>query len=50
LRGKLIAENAERGEFPSYAVCPHAVEPDLKKLFKQFVSRQKWLKQQVKDG
>ena len=48
LRGKLIAENAARGEFPSYAACPNAVEPDLNKLFKQFASRQKWIKAQAK--
>ncbi len=46
LRGKLIAENAARGVFPSYSACPHAVEPDLKELHKRFVSRQKWKKRQ----
>ena len=50
LRGKLIAENAARGVFPSYASCPNAVEPDLRKLFEQFVLRRKWLKQQAKGG
>lgn len=50
LRGKLIAENAARGEFPSYAACPHAVEPDLRKLLEQFNSRQRWIKAQAKSG
>ena len=50
LRGRLIAENAARGLFPSYAACPHAVEPDLPKLFEPFVSRKKWLKEQAKVG
>lgn len=45
-RGKLIAENAARGIFPSYAPCPHAIEPDLGELHKRDASRQRWLKTQ----
>lgn len=49
LRGKLIAENAARGVFPSYSACPHAIEPDLSESHKRFVSRRKWLKAQAND-
>ena len=45
-RGTLIAENAARGIFPSYAPCSHAVETDLRALHKRDGSRQLWLKQQ----
>lgn len=46
-RGKLIAENAARGIFPSYAPCPHAIEPDLRELHKRDASRQRWQKKQL---
>ena len=49
LRGKLIAENAARGVFPSYSACPHAIAPDLSETHKRFVSRRKWLKAQAND-
>ena len=49
LRGKLIAENAARGVFPSYSACPHAIAPDLSESHKRFVSRRKWLKAQAND-
>ena len=46
----MVSENVARGVFPSDAACPHAVEPDLPKLFEHFISRQKWLKEQAKDS
>jgi len=45
-RGKLIAENAARGVFPSYAPCPTAVEPDLGEVHKRIASRHRWQKKQ----
>lgn len=45
-RGKLIAENAARGIFPSYAPRPHAIEPDLGELHKRNILRQRWQKKQ----
>lgn len=41
-RGRMIAENAARGVFPSYAKCPHAVEPDLGHQYQMWVDRRKW--------
>jgi hypothetical protein len=49
LRGKLIAENAARGVFPSYSACPHAIAPDLSESHKRFLSRRKWLKALAND-
>lgn len=42
LRGRLIAENAARGVFPSYAALPDALEFDLPRLCKRIVLRHKW--------
>jgi hypothetical protein len=44
LRGKLIAENAARGIFPSYASLPEAkdFEFESNKLYKKIASRNKW--------
>jgi len=41
-RGRMIAENAARGIFPSYAKCPHAVPPDLDEQYRMFVARRRW--------
>lgn len=40
-RGKMLAENAARGVFPSYAKCPHAMDFDLEELNKLRVARRK---------
>ena len=45
-RGRLIAENAARGIFPSYSKCEHAVEFDLNQLYKRFAARRRWMKNQ----
>lgn len=42
LRGRLIAENAARGIFPSYAALPDALEFDLPRLYKRIILRHKW--------
>lgn len=47
-RGRMIAENAARGLFPSYAPCKHAVEADLQQLNALIVSRTKWQEKQQK--
>ena len=44
LRGRLIAENAARGIFPSYAPFPEAMEFDFPKLHKLISRRDKWQK------
>ncbi len=44
LRGRLIAENAARGVFPSYAPLPEAMEFDFPKLYKLISRRDKWQK------
>ncbi|WP_298559364.1 hypothetical protein [uncultured Aliiroseovarius sp.] len=49
-RGRLIAENAARGVFPSYAKCDHAVEFDYQELNKRFLSRQRWQKAQKQNA
>jgi hypothetical protein len=41
-RGRMIAENAARGVFPSYAKCPHAVEPNLEEQYRMWAARRKW--------
>lgn len=41
-RGKLIAENAARGIFPSYAPCRYSIEPNLRELHKRDASRLRW--------
>jgi len=43
-RGRMIAENAARGVFPSYAKCPCAVQPDLDEQLKMVIARRKWQK------
>ncbi|MEN8831920.1 MAG: hypothetical protein ABF285_06470 [Pacificibacter sp.] len=49
-RGTLIAENAARGKFPSYAPRDHALEFDLTELHKRFTARHSWQKaQRAKD-
>jgi hypothetical protein len=45
-RAVLIAENAARGKFPTYAACPHAIQPDLPALYKLIASRRRWKKAQ----
>ena len=40
-RGRMIAENAARGRFPSYDSCPHALKFDLTTLFKKIDTRWK---------
>jgi hypothetical protein len=42
LRGRMIAENAARGIFPSYATLPEAMDFDLPKLYKLITRRRKW--------
>ena len=49
-RGRMIAENAARGVFPSYQPCPHAVDADLKDLNELIVSRRKWQIEQKKSA
>lgn len=44
LRGRLIAENAARGIFPSYKKNEHALDIDFGALRKQHISRQRWKK------
>ncbi|WP_375698443.1 hypothetical protein [Pseudophaeobacter sp. TrK17] len=44
LRGRMIAENAARGRFPSYATCPHAVEFDYPEVNTMVHHRRKWQK------
>lgn len=41
-RGRMIAENAARGVFPSYAKCAHAVKPNLEEQHRMWVARRKW--------
>ena len=41
-RGRMIAENAARGVFPSYAKCPHAVQPDWEEQYRMWVTRRKF--------
>ena len=41
-RGRMIAENAARGTFPSYAKCPHAVQPDLPEQYERWSARRAW--------
>lgn len=41
-RGKMMAENAARGVFPSYKKCPHAMSFDLEALNKMRTDRRKW--------
>ena len=49
-RSVLIAENAARGQFPTYAPCAHAVQPDLPKLYRLIATRRRWKKRQEKRG
>jgi len=46
----MIAENAARGMFPSYAKCPHAVKGDLEERYSMFVARRKWQKSAKKQA
>ncbi len=46
-RSVLIAENAARGQFPTYAPCEHAVQPDLPKLYRMISSRRRWKKEKL---
>ena len=50
LRGKLIAENAARGIFPSYAAFPEAMDFEFasNKLYKTISSRNKWMRTEEK--
>lgn len=41
-RGHMIAENAARGVFPSYATCEYALPVDLHQLHRNFASRRRW--------
>ena len=41
-RGKMMAENAARGVFPSYAKCPHAIPFDLEELNMLRRDRRRW--------
>jgi len=41
-RGKMMAENAARGVFPSYKKCPHAISFDLEELKKLWRDRRRW--------
>ena len=41
-RGRMIAENAARGVFPSYSKCEHAVKPDLTTQHEMRVARRQW--------
>ena len=43
-RGVLIAENAARGRFPSYASFDEAVMPDLPTLYRLIAKRRRWQK------
>jgi hypothetical protein len=44
LRGKMIAENAARGVFPTYKTCQTAADFNLDELHKRFASRRRWQK------
>jgi hypothetical protein len=48
-RAQMIAENAARGEFPSYKKCAHAVKFDYVELQQRWASRKLW-EQEVRDG
>lgn len=41
-RGKMMAENAARGVFPSYQKCPHAMPFDLEALNRMRTIRRRW--------
>ena len=43
-RGKMMAENAARGVFPSYQKCPHAIPFDLEELNIMKLKRRRWFK------
>jgi hypothetical protein len=47
LRGRMIAENAARGHFPTHERCPHALEFDLKELRQRIHRRNKWQDREV---
>ncbi|GAB5510420.1 MAG: hypothetical protein Rhims3KO_18210 [Hyphomicrobiales bacterium] len=48
LRGRMIAENAARGRFPSYVPCVDAMLFDYPPLYKQISSRKRWQKAEKK--
>jgi hypothetical protein len=45
-RGLALAENAARGRFPDYNPPEHAVEPDIRELWRVIASRRRWSKRQ----
>lgn len=47
LRGRMIAENAARGRFPTHEVCPHALEIDYRELRRLIHRRNKWQRKEV---
>lgn len=47
-RGKMMAENAARGVFPSYKKCPNAMSFDLEELKKLRRDRRRWSKNEEK--
>lgn len=47
LRGRMIAENAARGRFPTHERCPTALEFDLKELRQRIDRRNKWQKREI---
>lgn len=49
-RAVLIAENAARGKFPTYEPCPHAIQPDLRALFRLVSARVRWKKAMAKQA
>jgi hypothetical protein len=47
LRGRMIAENAARGRFPTHEKCPHALAFDFKELRRRIYRRNKWQVREV---
>ncbi|SHK49462.1 hypothetical protein SAMN05444000_13311 [Shimia gijangensis] len=47
LRGRMIAENAARGRFPTHEKCPHALELDFKELRQRIHRRNKWQDKEI---
>lgn len=46
-RGRMLAENAARGRFPTYERNEHAVDLNYRALYKLIASRKRWKRQEI---